>query len=135
MVRTSWLFGASESNFVRSILDTARERTELKVVSNQIGSPTYAWDLAQMLSDFIDTGAPGVFHGTNTGTCSRAEYAREIIKLAGLNCRIVDVQDTDYPAAAKRPRNSVLDGKCLRDIGLSPLPEWQDGLRRYISTL
>lgn len=135
VIRTSWLFGPSQDNFVQAILRASATRTKLDVVCDQIGSPTYSKDLALLLSEFIKTDAAGIFHAANTGVCSRADYAREILRLAGRNCVVHDVPTTAYPSAASRPLNSELSTACLVEKGLAQLPTWQDALYRYMKTL
>ena len=134
VIRTAWLFGPSRDNFVQSILRAAEKNAELCVVCDQIGSPTYSEDLAYLLGAFIQTDAAGVFHGINEGICSRAAYAREILRLANRSCVVHDVLSSEYPSVAKRPLNSQLSTACIRDIGLAELPPWQDALRRYINS-
>lgn len=133
VIRTSWLFGPSQNNFVQAILRASAKRTELDVVCDQIGSPTYSADLARMLGAFIETDAVGIFHGVNTGVCSRADYAREILRQAGRRCIVHDVPTAAYPSAAIRPLNSELSTACLEEIGLVKLPPWQDALYRYMN--
>ena len=135
VVRTSWLFGSSQNNFVQAILRASAKRAELKVVGDQVGSPTYSADLARMLGAFIETGAAGIFHGVNAGVCSRADYAREILRQAGRSCIVHDVPTAAYPSAAIRPLNSELSTACLEEIGLAKLPPWQDALHRYINSM
>lgn len=135
VIRTSWLFGPSQNNFVQAILRASAKRTELNVVGDQVGSPTYSADLARMLGAFIETDAVGIFHGVNTGVCSRADYAREILRQAGRNCVVHDVSTAAYPSAAIRPLNSILNTTCLTKIGLAQLPPWQDALHRYMNSI
>ena len=134
VVRTSWLFGPSRNNFVQAILRAVERNTELRVVCDQFGSPTYSEDLAHLLEAFIRTDASGIFHGVNAGVCSRADYAREILRLAGKKCTVCDVATASYPSAAVRPLNSELSTACLSEIGLAQLPPWQDALQRYIDS-
>lgn len=135
VIRTSWLFGPSRNNFVQAILHAAENRQEVDVVCDQFGSPTYSLDLAHMLCAFVETSASGIFHGVNAGICSRADYAREILRLAGIDCAVCGVSAAVYPSAAKRPENSALSTACLAGIGLAPLPPWQDALRRYMESV
>lgn len=134
ILRTSWLFGPSTHNFVQAILRASKNREEIDVVSDQIGSPTYADDLAQLIVKFLKIRPNGIFHGTNSGVCSRADYAREIISLSGIECRVHEIESALYPAPARRPLNSQLSNVCLSEIGVPLLPQWQNALRRYIES-
>ena len=132
IVRTSWVFGANGGNFVRTMLRLAGDRDEVRVVSDQIGSPTYTADLAPLLCDMVTTDKYGVYHATNEGVCSWAEFAREIFRLAGKRVRVDPIATAEYPAKAARPLNSRLSKKSLDEAGFRRLPDWHDALRRYI---
>ena len=129
VVRTSWLFAAHGHNFVRTMLRLGRERYEISVVCDQIGSPTYAPDLAAFLCDLIQTQRYGFYHATNEGFCSWAEFAQKIFDESGLSCSVVPVPSAVYPAAARRPLNSRLSKASLDRNGFARLPSWQDGLK------
>jgi len=133
IVRTSWLFGPWGRNFVRTILQRAREGNSLRVVDDQFGAPTYTLDLAEKLEEIVTSGNPGVYHVTNRGYCSWYEFAREILRQAGLNhvpLSAIPTSDSDRPAL--RPRNSRLAHTRLESEGLGFLPPWQDALARYL---
>lgn len=135
VLRTSWLFGCNcgrHGNFVESILRAGRSHPEIKVVDDQVGSPTYSADLAKVLVEILEKRPRGILHGTNEGYCSRAEFAREILRQAGVSSRVVGVTSGQYPLAARRPLNSRMSKQSLDDAGLSRLPAWQDGLARYL---
>ncbi|MBQ0068070.1 MAG: dTDP-4-dehydrorhamnose reductase, partial [Phascolarctobacterium sp.] len=132
IVRTSWVFGKNGNNFVKTMLRLGKEREQLNVVDDQIGSPTYTVDLAKLLVDMIQTEKYGVFHASNEGYCSWAEFAAEIMQQAGLKCKIVPITSAEYPVKAKRPFNSRLSKNCLDKNGFARLPSWQDGLKRYL---
>ena len=132
IVRTSWVFGANGGNFVRTMLRLAEDRDEVRVVADQIGSPTYTADLAPLLCDMVTTDKYGVYHATNEGVCSWAEFAREIFRLAGKRVRVDPIATGEYPAKAARPLNSRLSKKSLDEAGFRRLPDWHDALRRYI---
>lgn len=132
VVRTSWLFAAHGHNFVRTMLRLGRERSEIPVVCDQIGSPTYAPDLAVFLCDLIRTDRYGFYHATNEGFCSWADFARAIFDEAGLPCSVKPVSSAEYPAAARRPLNSRLSKESLDRNGFARLPDWRDGLRRCL---
>lgn len=137
VVRTSWLFGEGES-FLRSLLHLARERDRVRVVSDQIGAPTFAPDLARLLVDLAVKGAGGVYHATNEGGyVSRYELAGEIFRLAGFSASLEPVTTAEFarPGAAPRPLNSRLDTTKLARDGFAPLPDRHDALRRYLARI
>lgn len=134
VVRTSWLFGSNSrnhGNFVESILKASVNREVLSVVSDQVGSPTFTEDLALLLCQMLRERPSGVYHATNEGICSRADFARGILKFGNTLCRVEDVSSAAYPSAAERPKNSRLSKRCLDSVGLSHLPDWQEALVRY----
>ncbi|MBQ9442462.1 MAG: sugar nucleotide-binding protein, partial [Selenomonadaceae bacterium] len=135
VVRTSWVFGVNGKNFVKTMLNLAEKNKKLRVVDDQIGSPTYTPDLAKLLVDMIQTEKFGVYHATNEGFCSWAEFAKEIFKQAGKKVEVEPIQTVDYPTPAKRPFNSRLSKKSLDDAGFSRLPTWQDALKRFLAEL
>lgn len=132
IVRTSWLFGGHGNNFVRTMLRLAQSRAAVDVVCDQIGSPTYTADLAPLLCDMIVTEKYGIYHATNEGFCSWAEFAQEIFRAAGKDTRVHPIPASGYPSKAVRPVNSRLNKDKLVETGLSRLPPWQDALGRYL---
>jgi len=132
MVRISWVFGHAGNNFVKTMLRLAETIDELNVVGDQIGSPTYTPDLAKLLCDMALSGKYGVYHATNEGYCSWAEFATEIMQISRKNCAIVDITTEQYPTKATRPKNSRLSKKSLDEAGFERLPTWQDALERYL---
>ncbi len=135
IVRIAWVFGINGNNFVKTMLKLGKERTELNVVSDQYGSPTYTFDLAKLIVDMIQTEQYGVYHATNEGVCSWYEFACQIFNVAKLNVKVNPVTSEEYPAKVKRPLNSRLDKTSLDQAGFSRLPTWQDALARYIDEL
>ena len=131
LVRVSWLFGMGK-NFVRTMLKLGRERASVRVVSDQVGSPTYTGDLAPLLCRMIQTEHYGVYHATNTGVCSWADFARAIFREAGLACRVESIPSSAYPTPARRPLNSRLSKESLTEAGFPLLPPWEDALRRFL---
>ncbi len=136
IVRTSWVFG-NGNNFVRTMLRLAdMGKTELSVVDDQIGSVTYTKDLAVLLCDMIETEKYGIYHATNEGYISWADFAKEIFKLTGRNVIVHPVTTEEYkklvPNQAARPLNSRLSKKSLDDAGFNRLPKWEDALSRYL---
>ena len=132
IVRISWVFGINGKNFIRTMLNLSKTHTELNVVNDQIGSPTYTSDLAVLLADIIQSDKYGIYHATNEGTCSWADFAREIFKQARKEVKVNDVPATAYPTKAKRPYNSRLSKACLDKAGFKRLPVWQDAGKRYL---
>ncbi len=135
IVRVSWTYGRVGKNFVKTMLRLGAEREEVRVVCDQVGSPTYTKDLAPLLADMAATEKFGVYHATNEGVCSWAEFAGEIFRQAGLTARVVPIPSSEYPCAAQRPLNSRLSKSCLDRAGFSRLPDWKDALSRYLSEL
>lgn len=135
IVRTSWVFGENGKNFVKTMLALGKERHEVKVVSDRIGSPTYTKDLAKLLVEMVQTDKYGVYHATNEGYCSWYEFAVEIFKLAGMDVKVIPITSEEYPARAKRPKNSRLSKRCLDETGFRRLREWGLALRGFLNDL
>ena len=135
IVRVSWVFGINGHNFVKTMLRLGQENESVSVVTDQIGSPTYAADLAVLLCDMIQTDRYGMYHATNEGECSWHTFASEIMKAAGLPCRVDPILTKDYITAAKRPLNSRLSKKSLDAGSFAHLPYWEDALARFIAEL
>lgn len=135
IVRTSWVFGMNGKNFVTTMIELGKLHTELTVVADQVGSPTYTPDLARLLCDMAFTTKYGTYHATNEGFCSWAEFAQAIMHEANLACRIVPVYTVSYPSRAKRPLNSRLSKIDLDFASFKRLPKWQDALGRYVAEL
>lgn len=132
IIRTSWLFGPGKMNFVQKILQLATERDELTVVADQIGSPSYTVDLAANTRLLLEHDATGLYHLASSGKASWCELAAEAVEVAGLTCRVKPISASEYPQAAKRPSNSILDLKKFIELtGVTPRP-WSQGLRDYI---
>jgi len=132
IVRISWAFGRNGNNFVKKMLRLAEAKTEVSVVCDQVGSPTYTADLAPLLCSMIATDKYGVYHATNEGVCSWAEFAREIFRLTGKDVRVNPIPSSQYPAKAARPMNSRMSKDKLEEMGFARLPPWQDALHRYL---
>lgn len=135
IVRISWVFGKNGNNFVKTMLRLGKEKEQLTVVGDQIGSPTYTADLALLLCAMIGTDKYGVYHATNEGVCSWADFAAEIMRQSGLGCKIVPIPTSQYPTPATRPLNSRLSKEKLDEYGFKRLPTWQDALTRYLKEL
>ena len=133
IVRISWVFGINGNNFIKTMLRLGRENGAVKVVDDQIGSPTYTYDLARLLVDMIESDRYGAYHATNEGICSWYEFAKEIFRAAGMdNVSVTPVKSGEFPVKAKRPKNSRMSKEKLVANGFSLLPAWQDAVARYI---
>jgi dTDP-4-dehydrorhamnose reductase len=136
IVRTSWLYGSNGPNFVLTVLRLAQERGRLSIVDDQRGSPTWTGHLAPALTRLLEGGHRGTFHLTSAGETSWHGLAVEALRLAGLDDVPVDALTTaEYPTPARRPAFSVLDNRAWRLLGELPLPDWQEGLARYLERL
>ncbi len=132
IVRISWVFGENGKNFVKTMLRLSEERNEISVVNDQIGSPTYTKDLAKLLCSMIFSDKYGIYHATNEGYCSWAEFASKIMEISGSSTKIIPISSDDYKTAAVRPKNSRLSKESLDRNGFSRLPDWEDALKRYL---
>ncbi|MBR4382067.1 MAG: dTDP-4-dehydrorhamnose reductase [Selenomonadaceae bacterium] len=135
IVRTSWVFGINGNNFIKTMLRLGETKKKLNVVNDQIGSPTYTPDLSKLLADMAASEKYGIYHATNEGFCSWADFAREIFEQAGLDVEVDGVPTIEYPTPARRPFNSRLSKKSLDEAGFDRLPPWQDALKRYLVEL
>lgn len=135
IVRIAWVFGINGKNFIKTMLRLGEDHDELTVVADQIGSPTYTYDLARLLVDMIGSDKYGRYHATNEGLCSWYDFAVEIFRQAGMDVRVRPVTSEEYPAKAKRPHNSRMDKAKLEENGFERLPDWKDALGRYLKAL
>lgn len=133
VIRTSWLFGPGGKNFVDRIVELARERSELKIVDDQRGCPTFTPDLASATLELVERGALGTYHVTNSNECSWFEFAREIVKKSGLQVELGPTDSTAFGAPAPRPAYSVLENYMLELEGMPRLRSWDDALSEYLS--
>ena len=134
IVRIAWVFGLNGNNFIKTMLNIGKKYDTLRVVSDQIGTPTYTPDLARLLVDMAETEKYGCYHATNEGGyISWYDFACEIFKQAGYDTKVTPVTTEEYGLSkAKRPFNSRLDKSKLKKEGFTPLPEWKDALERYL---
>ncbi len=132
IIRTAWLFGPFKTNFVDKIINLAKDKDNLNVVHDQVGSPTYTLDLASHSLRLVDKGTSGVFHLVNKGRASWCELASESIRCAGLSCRVTPVTSSEYPQKAPRPAYSVLDCSKFSMVTGSTPRSWIQALREYI---
>ena len=142
IIRTSWLYSSFGSNFVKTILDKAKEKDSLKVVFDQTGTPTYAADLAEAILNIISgviknriAFNAGIYHYSNEGVCSWYDFANEIIREAGINCKVLPVISSEYPTAARRPFYSVLDKSKIKETYNLEIPHWRSSLQKCIKLL
>ena len=137
IVRIAWVFGLHGKNFVKTMLGLGQKHAALRVVDDQIGTPTYTPDLARLLADMIVTDRYGYYHATNEGGfISWAQFAQEIMRQAGLGAQIIPVTTAEYGLSkAVRPFNSRLSKEKLTQAGFERLPHWQDALSRYLAAL
>ncbi len=137
VVRIAWVFGLNGKNFIKTMLNVGQKYDTVKVVSDQIGTPTYTLDLSRLLVDMIETDKYGYYHATNEGGyISWYDFTCEIFKQAGLSTKVLPVTTEEYGLSkAARPFNSRLDKSKLVEMGFKPLPTWQDALARYLKEI
>lgn len=135
IVRISWVFGKNGGNFVKTMLRLGKENGKVNVVDDQIGSPTYTFDLSRLLVDMMETGKYGEYHATNEGVCSWYEFAVEIFRQAGLSVEVTPVATSAFPSKAKRPANSRMSKERLTKNGFTLLPDWKDAIGRYLKEI
>ena len=134
IVRTAWVFGLNGANFIKTMIDIGKTHDTVRVVKDQIGTPTYTSDLARLLVDMIETEKYGVYHATNEGGyISWYDFCCEIYRQYGLQTAVLPVTAAEYgQSRAKRPANSRLDKRKLTENGFRPLPDWKDAAARYL---
>ncbi len=141
IVRIAWVFGKNGNNFIKTMIKVGETHPEVEVVADQIGTPTYTFDLARLLVDMIETDKYGYYHATNEGGyISWADFAEEIYKDAGMDVKVKPVTTEQYEAkvgktVARRPFNSRLDKSKLKEAGFLPLPDWKEAVKKYITEL
>lgn len=135
IVRIAWVFGVNGNNFIKTMLRLGKERGTVSVVNDQVGSPTYTYDLAKLAVDMIVTDKYGIYHATNQGYCSWYEFACEIFKQAKMDVTVTPVDSSAFPVKAIRPKNSRMSQTELDNHGFHRLPDWQDALKRYLEEI
>lgn len=137
VVRIAWAFGSNGKNFIRTMLNLAQTRDTVKVVCDQIGTPTYTVDLAVLLCDMLETDRYGFYHATNDGGyISWYDLACEVFRQAGIKMNVIPVTTAEYGASvARRPRNSRLDKSKLKEKGFASLPDWKNAVTRYLKEI
>jgi len=132
IVRTSWVYGKYGNNFVKTMLKMAGERDQMKVVHDQVGSPTYTLDLALFLLNLVQTDYYGIFHASNSGVCSWFDFAKAIFEESGKSIQLDPCTTDDFPRPATRPAFSVMDHSAIRINGLQYLRPWREALIHYL---
>ena len=136
VIRTSWLYSEYGNNFVKTILRLGKEKNELKVISDQVGSPTYATDLAKaILSVISEKYISGIYHYSNEGVCSWFDFAHEIIEQSGIECDILPIDGKDYPSKAKRPYYSLMSKNKIKSVFQLEIPHWKASLKTCIENI
>ncbi|MFC2105549.1 dTDP-4-dehydrorhamnose reductase [Candidatus Bipolaricaulota bacterium] len=135
ILRIAWLYGRTGHNFVKTILRSAQTRSELRVVDDQRGTPTWTVDVARQVQRLLQTDAYGTYHATSQGSCSWFDFAGAVLAEAGLDTPIIPVATAEFPRPAPRPKNSVLDNFLLRIQGMDIMPPWQDSLKQFMTTI
>lgn len=135
IIRISWVFGVNGNNFIKTMLRLGKERGAVSVVNDQVGAPTYTFDLAKLVVDMIQTEKYGTYHATNEGNCSWYEFACEIFKQAGLEVEVTPIDSKAFPVKATRPKNSRMSKIELDKKGFDRLPTWQDAVGRYLAEI
>lgn len=136
IVRIAWVFGLNGKNFIKTMLKLGESHDTLTVVNDQIGTPTYTYDLAKLLVDMLEKKEYGIYHATNEGGyISWYDFAREIFRQAGMDVNVIPVTSEEYKAKAQRPFNSRMEKKKLSEHGFHRLPTWQEALAHYLKEL
>lgn len=136
IVRIAWVFGTNGKNFIKTMINVGKNHNEVRVVSDQIGTPTYTYDLSRLLVDMAESDKYGYYHATNEGGyISWYDFTCEIYRQAGMSTKVIPVTTEEYGLSkAARPFNSRLDKSKLKENGFSPLPVWQDALARFLNS-
>jgi len=134
ILRISWLYGINGRNFVKTIIKKAKEEKELKIVSDQKGSPTYTLDVVKQTWELIKKDKVGIYHSADQGETSWYEFAKKIIEKLKINVKISPIKTGEYPALAKRPKYSVLDNHLLKLEGINIMRDWETALNEFLDT-
>lgn len=135
IIRISWVFGVNGKNFVKTMISLGKELEELSVIADQIGSPTYTPDLANLVVEMIKTDKFGIYHATNEGYCSWYEFACEIFKQTGIQVKVKPIKTEEYPTKAMRPKMSLLSKKSLEVNGFTNLKDYKQSLNEYLTKI
>jgi dTDP-4-dehydrorhamnose reductase len=141
IIRTSWLYSSSKNNFIKTMLKLGKEKKGLRVVYDQIGSPTYAVDLADAILRIVNFAItkeknfiPGIYHYSNEGVCSWFDLAVEIFNIANINCKVYPIESKEYPLPAKRPLYAVMNKDKIKSTYKLEIPHWKDSLNKFFKT-
>lgn len=135
IIRTAWLYGINGKNFPKTMLELAENHDEVKVVYDEVGTPTYTPDLAKAISQLINTDYFGIYHITNSGSCSWCEFSKYIFEIAKKNVKVIPVTASEFARAAPRPHYSVLENKKWVEKGFKPLRSYKDAIKEYLELL
>ena len=135
IIRTAWLYGVNGRNFPRTMLELAQNNSEITVVYDEVGTPTYTPDLAKGISDLIETDHYGIYHLTNSGNCSWCEFARYIFEVADMNVKVIPVTASEFARPAPRPSYSVLENRNWVENGFEPLRNYKEAIKEYIGLI
>lgn len=135
IVRTAWLYGVNGRNFPRTMLELAENHSEITVVYDEVGTPTYTPDLAYGISELIKTDYYGIYHLTNSGSCSWCEFARYIFEVAGKDVNVIPVTASEFARPAPRPSYSVLENRNWIENGFEPLRDYKEAIEEYIELI
>ncbi len=133
ILRTAWLYGPGGNNFIEKIIGWASKMDTLRVVTDEVGSPTHTWDVAEATALLIEGDSYGVYHVVNKGVCSRFELAQAIVDLMELEVELKECMSMEFPTKAERPENSVLNTDSLEQVIGQSMPEWRETLQRYLT--
>ena len=137
IIRTSWLYSGFGNNFVKTMLKLGTERDELNVIFDQVGTPTYAADLASAILQIVaaENFVPGIYHYSNEGVCSWYDFTKTIHRIASINCNVHPIETKDYPTRAPRPHYSVLNKSKIKSTFNIQIPHWEESLEKCIAIL
>ena len=133
IIRTAWLFGINGKNFVQTMLNLSKNQKEIRVVNDQIGSPTFSYDLAMSIKELLNSDKYGIYHLTNKGECSWYEFAKKIFELSKIDVNVIPVSSEEYPRPAQRPHYSVLSNQKWINSGFTPMRNYEDALNQYLN--
>ena len=133
IIRTAWLFGINGKNFVQTVLNLSKNQKEIRVVNDQIGSPTFSYDLAMSIKELLNSDKYGIYHLTNKGECSWYEFAKKIFEVSKIDVKVIPVSSEEYPRPAQRPHYSVLSNQKWINSGFTPMRIYEDALNEYLN--
>ena len=135
IVRTAWLYGINGGNFPKTMLELAKDHSELTVVYDEVGTPTYTSDLAEAIAELIETDYYGIYHLTNSGSCSWCEFSRYIFEIAGVDVKVIPVTAAEFARPAPRPSYSVLENRNWIEHGFKPLRNYKEAIKEYVELI